>query len=233
EEGINEWENNNAIHQSMPRAQLFPIIFPNISAVSIGWPIIIGARDRIIRAISTVPARPPAIASLDLVSLSFSSFHRNGVVRNQKCSSIFISLLLVVHVNSKFIFPNRWAVNVGMTAPPCRPAAPLTSTVLFVLTIAHFSSCCCLYRAWQPVHDTQVAFQRQSNLETTSRCYEQQVELASGTDLLQDFRVFRPETPIHGHIFNRVFIKEDQSVTDVIGLIDGGGDLFHHLPFRL
>src|SRR5207249_3543081 len=58
------------------------------------------------------------------------------------------------------------------------------------------------------------------------------VELPSGSDLfqcLQDFGVLRLEAPIHRHIFSRVFTKEDQSITDVVSLIDGGRDLLHHL----
>ena len=43
-------------------------------------------------------------------------------------------------------------------------------------------------------------------------CREQQVELSPGTNLLegfQDLGIFRLNAPVHGHIFNRVFVQED------------------------
>ena len=55
------------------------------------------------------------------------------------------------------------------------------------------------------------------------------LERGSGTDLLQyflDFGVFRQKSPIQGDVFRRAFLKENQRIADVVGLIDGGGDLF-------
>ena len=53
-----------------------------------------------------------------------------------------------------------------------------------------------------------------------------------GTDLLQDLLdlgVFRQKFPIQGDIFRRAFLEKNQRITDVVGLIDGRGDFFHHL----
>src|SRR5215472_12637246 len=57
-------------------------------------------------------------------------------------------------------------------------------------------------------------------------------ERGSGADLLQDFLdfgVFRQQSPIQGDIFWRALLKKNQCIANVVGLIDGGGDLFHHL----
>src|SRR6266849_5227292 len=72
-------------------------------------------------------------------------------------------------------------------------------------------------------------------LPVTGR-FEVMRTLHPGADLLQRFeylRILRLEFSIHGHIFGGVFTKKDQRVSDVIGLIDGRGDLFHHLRFCL
>src|SRR5215471_17575870 len=57
-------------------------------------------------------------------------------------------------------------------------------------------------------------------------------ERGSGADLLQDFLdfgVFRQQSPTQGDIFWRALLKKNQCIANVVGLIDGGGDLFHHL----
>jgi hypothetical protein len=41
-------------------------------------------------------------------------------------------------------------------------------------------------------------------------------------------RIFRQQTPVQSDIFRRALLKEDQGITDVVGLIDGGSDLFEH-----
>ena len=57
-------------------------------------------------------------------------------------------------------------------------------------------------------------------------------ERGSGADLLQDFLdfgVFRQQSPIQSDIFWRALLKKNKCIANMVGLIDGGGDLFHHL----
>jgi hypothetical protein len=56
-------------------------------------------------------------------------------------------------------------------------------------------------------------------------------EPGSGTNLLQNFLdpgIFRQQSSIHCNILRRALLKENQGVADVVGVIDGGGDLFDH-----
>src|SRR5262249_52289507 len=76
-------------------------------------------------------------------------------------------------------------------------------------------------RFWGAVHDGSLSFQESART-------------SSGTYFLQRFqelRIFGLETPIEGNVLCWVLPEEDQGVSYVVGLVDGGGDLLHHLLF--
>src|SRR6266705_6132574 len=65
---------------------------------------------------------------------------------------------------------------------------------------------------------------------------DHRVALGPGANLFysfQDFGVFRLNSPMHGHVFNRIFTQEDQRVPDVVCLVDRFGNLLHHRPLLL
>src|SRR6516164_9996932 len=70
--------------------------------------------------------------------------------------------------------------------------------------------------------------------ENGSRHRDQGLRTGSGTNLLQDFPdsgIFRRQASIHRNIFGRALLKKNQGVADVVGLIDGSGNLRDHFFF--
>src|SRR5262249_14872758 len=82
-------------------------------------------------------------------------------------------------------------IRCRMTAPPCRPVAPVTRI---------------------------------------SRPRSVVVTAGSSLNLLQgldDPGVLRLQAAVHGHVVHLVLAKEDEGVSDVIGLVDGLRDFLH------
>src|SRR6516164_5682261 len=64
-----------------------------------------------------------------------------------------------------------------------------------------------------------------------SRHRDQGLRTGSGTDLLQDFPdsgIFRQQSSIHRNIFGRAHLNKNKGLADVVGLIDGSGNLRDH-----
>src|SRR5262249_36989738 len=120
-----------------------------------------------------------------------------------------------------------------MTAPPWRPVAPVTSTVLSSLDMAQIDPFWTLSDAAAKLRGslTRLLGAVPCSSNPVSQCREPQVELGSSDYFLEsfeDFGVLGLDAPVHGHVFHRILAKKDQRVPDVVGLVNSFSHLLHH-----
>src|SRR5262245_27170557 len=100
-----------------------------------------------------------------------------------------------------------------MTAPPCRPVAPVTTTVLSVLDMAQIYLSLLSRAAWRgSLYRTLTRLLGNLIFESkmVSRHREHRIELSPSINLFegfQDLRIFRLNTSIHGDVVHRIFTE--------------------------
>src|SRR5262245_7332034 len=90
-----------------------------------------------------------------------------------------------------------------MTAPPCRPVAPVTRTILSLLVTLPSHLC-----RWVDL-------------------------LCDLLQRREDLWILRLQFPIHCHVLRRILTQEDERLPNAVRIVDGLGDLLHHCLLRL